>query len=166
MNNGPEETDNMVTKNITDELKITIPDGYREMTEEEYGKAFGATDTRGIFGVRNEENKSMLALFWVKPSAFIGFLADASSVAESTERRLKALLKDYAHTGKIRTKVCGKTGRGFTYRYLLGGEPELGRTVCFKHKGTFYTAYWYAGEKEADLSGNDFDEFLNGMETL
>ena len=155
----------MTAETINGDLKVMVPDGYRVMSAEEM-KAMFLDENPNRWAMRNEVMHHTVAVFYHKSDPFLSMLADAKSVAESTQLRLaEGLLSHQYRKGEsFSLTVCGQKACGFTYRYVNHEVPTDGTVIVFKHGNICYTVYGYSAQDYTDANRPVFESICNSMQ--
>jgi len=155
----------MTAETINGDLKVMVPDGYRVMSAEEM-KAMFLDENPNRWAMRNEVMHHTVAVFYHKSNPFLSMLADAKSVAESTQLRLaEGLLSHQYRKGEsFPLTVCGQKAYGFTYRYVNHEVPTDGTVIVFKHGNICYTVYGYSAQDYTDANRPVFESTCNSMQ--
>ena len=154
----------MAEECINHDLNLMVPDGYRVMSAEEM-KAMFLDDNPNRWAMRNEAMHHTVAVFYHKSNPFLSMLADAKSIAESTELRLaEGLLSHQYRKGEsFPLTVCGQKAYGFTYRYINHDVPTDGTVIVFKHGNICYTVYGYSAQEYTDANRPVFESICESM---
>ena len=141
-----------------------VPDGYRVMSSEEMTAMF-LDDNPDRWTMRNEANHHTVAVFYHKSNPFFSMLADAKSVAESTQLRLaEGLFSHQYQKGEFfPSTICGQKAYGFTYRYINHDVPTDGTVIVFKHGNICYTIYGYSAETYTAANRPVFEVICDSM---
>lgn len=154
----------MAVDRINKELNIIVPDGYRVMSAEEMTAMF-LDDNPDRWAMRNEANHHTVAVFYHKSNPFLSMLANAKSVAESTQLRLAEGLfsHQYQKGESFPLAMCGQKAYGFTYRYINHEVPTDGTVIVFKHGNICYTVYGYSAAEYTETNRPMFETICKSM---
>ena len=133
---------------INNKLKLSYPDGFHVMEEEELTRYFGSAANR--WGVFDPERNMIISVSW-KKAGFFGFMKDAETVLIDAEAHMKRSLVNYQCTKAFKTKIGKRKGRGVHFEYRLDASARVhtGEMRVIKAGGAFY-ALRYIGRKPAD----------------
>jgi hypothetical protein len=154
----------MAEERINQDLNLMIPEGYRVMSAEEMQAMF-LDDNPNRWTMRNEAMHHTVAVFYHKSNPFLSMLADAKSVAESTQLRLaEGLLSHQYQKGEsFPLAMCGQKAYGFTYRYINHEVPTDGTVIVFKHGNICYTVYGYSAAEYTETNRPMFETICKSM---
>lgn len=148
---------------INNEIDLTYPDGFAEMTGEQLARYFGSPDNR--WGAFDDANHIILSVAW-KKAGFFGFLNDAESMMIGAEARMKRNLVNYQRVNSYKMKIADKKkafGIRFEYRVNDSVMLHVGDLVIFKHKKKFYSVYYITRKINAAASLPAFEEVLKSI---
>ena len=148
---------------INNEIDLTYPDGFNEMSEQELTRYFGKPDNR--WGVYDAPNHIVLSVAWTK-AGFFSFLADEESFLIGLESRMRRSLLNYQRLGMYKTKLEPKKkaiGIRFEYRVNDAVTIQVCDLFTFKHKKKYYAIYYITRQQNAIESRPAFDEVLKSI---
>lgn len=146
---------------INGELKVTYPDNFKEMSQEEIERKTG-TAYPDKWVISDEEKHMSISIIWKKSGAILSALANAKDISKANASKLKNTLKnnDYELEESFETEVCGIKTYGLRYSYTAKGKRQQGQAVVLKNKRVCYTISFYIRkENEAELAPV-FEQFL------
>ena len=154
----------MAEERINQDLNLMVPEGYRVMSAEEMQAMF-LDDNPNRWAMRNEAMHHTVAVFYHKSNPFLSMLADAKSVAESTQLRLAEVLlsHQYQKGESFPLAMCGQKAYGFTYRYINHEVPTDGTVIVFKHGNICYTVYGYSAAEYTETNRPMFETICKSM---
>ena len=154
----------MAEERINQDLNLMVPEGYRVMSAEEMQAMF-LDDNPNRWAMRNEAMHHTVAVFYHKSNPFLSMLADAKSVAESTQLKLaEGLLSHQYQKGEsFPLAMCGQKAYGFTYRYINHEVLTDGTVIVFKHGNICYTVYGYSAAEYTETNRPMFETICKSM---
>ena len=147
---------------IHDELDISYPDGFAQMSAEELRQAYN-NPYPNIWGIRDEERHVILAMFWKDSNELVSKLASAEQLAKRAEKQLaKGMRKNaYRPGGTFVTSIAGCEAHGFRYTFTAVGDvAQEAETIVFKRGKTCYTLYYYTRPETAAANRPVHDAIL------
>ena len=147
---------------INNELNLTYPDGFHEMSEEELTKYFSTPADR--WGVFNSDEFILLSVKWTK-AGFKRTFTDAESYMIELEAILRRRLVNYQRLLEFKTKVGGKKAQGIRFEYRVKDSVRIhvGDLITFKYKKYFYSILYLTRKKNAAAARPAFQEVLNSV---
>ena len=145
---------------INNELTLSCPDGFREMSTEELNK-ISSSRNPNRFGIWDEERRLMLAILWYKANVFQASLTDPRTSLRSVEMQLQSLLRPngFTKTGSFHYPIAGQQAKAFSYAYMVTDLLQTGEVFMFRNKRMYYTIFTYAWEAIA----GEVQETLRGI---
>lgn len=146
---------------VNNELSLSYPDGFHIMDGAELAQAYQNSNPNR-WGIWDKDRHLIVSVFWHRTNRLLVSLADAKSVAKSTERKLRKGLKSHGYSfhGFYERELCGQRTHGFHYQYQVGDVVQSGETIILKHGSLCYTIYCYT-RKDTQLAGDPvFEEIL------
>ena len=149
---------------VNEELTLTCPDSFREMTREELDTAFADTN-RNRAGIRDGERHVILVVQWHRANVLLAALTDPSTALRGTEFRLRRLLKDheYRRTGTRSRQIAGRNAKSFRYEYRVQGVMQEGEVYLLKKKTSVYMIYTYSRMPVTEEARRVIGEMLNSV---
>ena len=128
---------------VHDELKVTTPPTFVEMTREELNQAF-VDNNPNRWGARDVRHHLMFVIMWQDSNALLAKLISTDALAKRVEKLTSKGYRDYDYQlGSFSTcTLCGIEAEGFDFSYELRGVRQMGQNIVFKHGKTCYTLYW------------------------
>ena len=152
----------MYNVKINNEIDLTYPESFVEMSEEELTRHFGKPDNR--WGAFDADQHIILSFSWAK-SSFVKTLGDADLYLSEIEARLRRGLVNYQRVLSFNTKVGGKKAFGIRFEYRVNDSVNIhvGDLVVFKYKKKYYAVYFITRKKNAASSRPAFQEMLQSI---
>ena len=152
----------MNTASINNELNLTYPDGYKEMSEEELARYFSSPANR--WGAYNADEHIILSVSWTK-AGFFSFMSDAESVLIGAEGRMRRNLLNYQRISSFKTTVASKKARGIRFEYRVNDARlvQVGDLIVFKQKNKYYAVHFITRKLNAGSSRKAFEEILKSI---
>ena len=147
---------------VNNELTVTYPDSYEEMSAEELQRYFKSEKDR--WGAFDAERHVILGVSW-KKAGFFSFMSDAESQLFDVEARMKRSLINYRRKEGSKTKIAKKKGYGISFEYRVNNANmyQIGEMKTFKYKGHYYTLQ-YLGRRITDEECRpDFEKFAESV---
>ena len=149
---------------INNELKMSCPEGFREMTRDEIHQQFGQT-TEDQTGIRNESGSVYINVMYHRFNALIGAMISNKGLAQDRENRLKKIYKDkmYRSSELFHREIAGHEAYGFSYEFVLNDISMYAECILFKTKNTTYTVYYYTRKENNEQNHPALDEVCSSM---
>ena len=147
---------------VNNELTLTYPDTYQEMSEEELLRYYRTAENR--WGVYDQERHVILSVSW-KKAGILSFFTDAESMMIGVEAQLKRSLINYRRKDAFKTRIAKQKGFGIRFEYRTNGANiyQIGDIRSIKHKGKFYSLQ-YIGRRITDEECHpDFDRMVESV---
>ena len=150
---------------INNEIDLTYPDGFKEMTEDDLKRHFGTAENR--WGVFDAANHTILSVNWAKLKWYRK-LCDTEWYLIDVEGRLKRQLLNYQRAASYKTKIASKKKNNacairFEYRADNSVNIHVGDLVVFKHKKKVYYIYYITRQPKAVELLPAFEEVLKSI---
>ena len=148
---------------VNNEISLTYPDNFKEMSPEELIKYFGSPNNR--WGVYDADQHIILSVGWMK-AGFFSFMWDAETMMVGAESRLRRNLLNYQRISSFKMKLKPKKkcfGIRFEYRVNDKKLVQVGDLIIFKHKGKVYSIYYITRKSNAAASRPAFKEVLDSI---
>ena len=148
----------MTTVKINNEMNLTYPDGFREMSEEELTRYFGSPENR--WGVYDAEKHIILSVGWKKAG-----LSDVDMALFEIESRMRRSLVNYQRIGEFNIKIAEKKAQGvrFEYRVNDSARVHVGDLFAVKCNKKFYTVSYITRKFNAAETRPAFEEVLKSI---
>ena len=130
---------------LNNALKLTCPQGFHVMTEEERSHLTFAENGPSDC-LSDPERHMIITLSWRKVGGLLAALASMGDAARTMETRVAAAMKGFGYRleGFVRHQVGGKTFHGFRYNYTAQGVEMRGESCIGKNGGVVYYLHFYA----------------------
>lgn len=128
---------------VHDDLRVTTPATFVEMTADELRQAF-LDDNPNRWGARDVRHHVMFVISWQDSNALLARLVSTSALIRRAEKLSAKGYHDYAYQlgGFFKRSLCGLDAEGFDFTYELQGVTQKAQDIVFKHGKTCYTLYW------------------------
>ena len=128
---------------LNQELTITIPDGFRQMTEEEL-RSQNLYKEPPKWCITDPARHIVVSAAW-KKSTFASLMISSEEVAKKMENEIRTAMTPYGYQleGFISEEAGGHTLDGFRYSYTAQGIEMTGETFSVKKDRTFYYIHCY-----------------------
>ena len=128
---------------LNQELKVTIPDGFHEMSEAEHGN-LNLLKEAPDWCISDPDRHILLSVAWKKQS-LASMLLSSGDVAENMEKSLRKPMAAYGYKleGFLEESLDGTTASGFRYSYTAQGIGMTGESFSVKKGKTFYYIHCY-----------------------
>lgn len=128
---------------VHDDLRVTTPATFVEMTSDELRQAF-LDDNPHRWGARDVRHHLMFVIAWQDSNALLAKFVNTNALARRVEKLSAKGYRDYDYQlgGFFKRTLCGLEADGFDFTYELRGVRQVGQNIVFKHGKTCYTLYW------------------------
>lgn len=152
----------MNSMTINNELKLSYPDGFHEMDQEEMQRFFSASLYRR--GIYDEDRHILISVAWTKPGP-VNFLTDAKTILLRAELGMKRGLQDYIRMKEAQDEIAGKKARciSFTFTAQESEIAQGGEMAVFRAGNKFYAVTFVAREEGFDESLTVYREILKSF---
>ena len=152
----------MTNANINNEIGLSYPEGYKEMTEQELTKYFGSPNNR--WGIYNADKHVIISFGWTK-GGFLSSLTDADSFLMGMVSRMRRSLVNYQQTAEFETRIANKKAKGVRFEYRVNDSIRIHTSdlIVFKNKKKFYAVQFVAHKATAEEYRTDFLEVLKSV---
>lgn len=133
------------TKTLFADIRMNVPEGFRELTEEEF-KAFFKTKNPRQWAVWNKENHAMISSEYKKVLPWILL----NICARNTHAHLKKTIPHYQEIALTRQDSGPLPCYILEYTYSIGDTPERAWTVILMNRSLLGTVSFVV---RADLAG-------------
>ena len=151
---------------LNNELEITLPEGFRDMTPEEMAGLNVYKEAPGV-SVKDPDRHIVISAAW-KKSGLAALMLSAKEVAKKMESTLRGAMKPYGYVlDSFITENIGKeTAEGFRYRYTAQNIRMVGETLSVKKGRTFYYIHCYLREELREESLQTLEEIFQSARWL
>ena len=152
----------MKNARINNEIDLSYPESFADMSAEELTRYFGSPDNR--WGVYDAEDHIVLSVGWTK-AKFLQKLTDAESVLIGIEGRLRRRLLNYQRISSYKYEISKNKANGIRFEYRSNDSVmvQVADLVVFKYKGKFYAVYYITRKTNAASTRPAFQEVLNSV---
>lgn len=150
----------MNTVKINNEVNLTYPESFNEMSDEELARYFGKPDDR--WGAYDADRHIILSVSWAKA----GFMSsDPEMVVAGAEARLRRNLLNYQRISEFKTKIASKKTYGIRFEYRVNDARivQVADLMTFKYKKNFYSVYYITRKSTAAADRADFEEIVKSI---
>ena len=128
------------------ELSFTFPDRFKVLSVQEMDSLYKDGNHNRV-GILDEENKTIVVVFWHRAGAFVSKLEGAKEICRAYEHKLSKRMADhgYVFEGFYERNVCGLDAHGFRHRYLREGIEYTSEVTVLKKGRVTYAVYTYVG---------------------
>ena len=147
---------------LNEELVITIPDGFRELTEEEFEEAFPG-HKEDVFGVTDEESGMTAAVFWNRSGRLYTRFQTPQKIFAKLEPQLARWHRNYGLLSNISGELLGNPSEGIRYEYEKNEVPISAETIIFRSAKSIYIVYYFAPKDGADTTHKTFYKMLKAL---
>ncbi len=146
---------------LNDELKLSLPDGFRVMDEAERGRLHMLAEGGGIC-VSDPDRHILISAGWKQAGMLAGMLVNERDLAKNMETSVSRALAQSGYRGEeaVRKTIGGLEASGFRYTYTAEGICMAGESLAFKSGKTLYYIHLYAREESREASLKIWDEIL------
>ena len=129
---------------INGQLKITLPDGFHVLDEEEL-KRFFIDDHAEKWAAQDKNAHVLVAVYWRKLNFFTNLLADERSILKGAQAKIQKGLAaaDYKRGEYYDDVICGKKACSFDYSYVMEGIAHSAKATVVKGKNNCYVVYYF-----------------------
>lgn len=149
---------------LNSEFEITYPDTFHIMDDREMEEA-NYYGEKPKLCLKDPENHIIISFAFKKYGALAAALAGQKGTAESMQKKVSALMKNYGYslTGFCTQKAGEYTADGFDYRYDAQGISMAAKSLVLKTGRTYYYIHCYYRQELADESLKIIDDMLSGI---
>lgn len=148
---------------INNELNLTYPEEFKEMSEVELARYFGSPTNR--WGVYDTDRHIILSVGWKKLSFFKSF-GDEESAMIGAQARLRRNLLNYQRLGTYVIKLDKKKkARGLRFEYRVNDKKlvQVADLIIVKHKKIIYSIYYITRKANAAEARQTFRAALESV---
>ena len=145
---------------INNEINLTYPETFKEMSGEELTRYFGNPDNR--WGVYDADRHIILSVSWKKAGVLS---SDPETVIIGAEARLRRNLLNYQRISEFKTKIASKKAYGVRFEYRVNDARivQVADLMTFKYKKNFYSIYYVTRKATAAQDRADFEEIIKSI---
>ncbi len=154
----------MPTITINEQLSLTYPENYLEMSSDELAKAYN-DGYQNRWGIKDENRHIIICIQWGEEHRFLSKIADVESVLNNDEKKIRKMLKDnsYSFDSQIKTTIDGMESEGFRYDYSVQGIEQHAEHIVFKHDDVFFKIYIYTRKELLTENRTTIDEVIGSI---
>lgn len=151
----------MYTVTINNEINLTYPDGFAQMSEEALTRYFSTPNNR--WGVYNDERHIILSVSWTKTG--IGRPSNPDDLLTQVQARMCRNLLCYQKLGEFKIKIGGKKSSGIRFMYRVNDAKvvHIADLFVFKHKKHLYAVHYITRKATAAEDRLLLQEALNSI---
>ena len=151
----------MGTALLNNELKLTCPEGFREMSKEELSGYNFYSEAPG-WCVNDADRHIMVSVSWKQVPGLFAKMLKVKDVAKSMEGQMAQAMKAFQYKLVEFTARTpgGKEAEGFHYDYTVQDTGMSGESLCVKNRNTFYYLHFYYRTALKEESMAVVDEIL------
>lgn len=152
----------MNTAKINNEINLTYPDSFQEMSEESLKRYYSSAENR--WGVYDADRHIVLSVSWDK-AGFFRAMTDAESYMIEVEATLCRSLLNYQRLTSYKLKIGSKKAQGIRFEYRVRDSVSIhvSDVVVFKYKKHFYAVQFIMRQTKASETLPEFDEVLKSI---
>lgn len=154
----------MVKTLINNELYLSYPDGFHEMSAAELKETF-LDENPNRWGIKDENRHMLITVLWNNTNMLSALVVGPQAVAYSAERKLSASLnKSNYKSGAIEAiKINGRNCYKFAYKYVLENVEQIGEVLVMQNVNRYYTMYTYALKDKKQAARVIIDSITNSL---
>ena len=148
---------------VNNELNLTYPDNFKEMSDVELARYFGSPTNR--WGVYDTDKHVILSVGWTKPG-FFKSMGDAESAMIGAQSRLRKSLLNFQLIGSYKMSLAKKkkvAAIRFEYRVNAKKLVQVADLIIVKHKKKFYSLYYITRKANAPEERQVLREILDSV---
>lgn len=149
---------------IHDELQVTTPATFVQMSAEELTQAF-IDDNPNRWGARDVRHHLMFVVMWQDSNALLVKLLSTNALIKRAEKLSAKAYRDhnYQLVGFFARTLGDIETEGFEFTYELQGVQQVGQDIIFKRGKTCYTLYWVERKGAAKSAERAREAILNSL---
>ena len=149
---------------LNQELNLTVPEGFRELTGEERSKLNFIEDGEGCC-LQDAGRHIMISVGWKKIGAFAGLILNTGDVAKRMESSIRNAMKSFHFRDeeKVELSPGGKTAEGIHYVYDAQSVEMTGESCVVKINKTLYYFNFYTRKALQKENRKVWEELLRSM---
>ena len=135
----------MPSMTINNELRMSYPDGFCEMSADDLLRFFSSAQNRQ--GIYDGDRHILLSVAWTKPGV-LNYLTDVRTILMRAELGMKRAISSYRQTEMFKTEIAGKKGQGIRFAFTAQDTelPQIGELTVFRAGNKFYAVTFVARE--------------------
>ena len=138
---------------LNNELSISFPEGFNEMSLEERKKLKLLAEGPGVC-LSDPERHMIVSIGWKPLGLLPRLILNTSDIAAQTAKAIRQAMTPFSYRGEkaVEKKLGGLTAKGISYQYDAEGVEMTGETLAVKSKKTLY--YFHVYTRTALLEEN------------
>ena len=150
---------------INNQLSLTYPDTFHEMTDAEKATlnfAFGDA-AACLF---DPESHSIVTIGFNKINGFASMMLNVKDIAKQTEKTIAQANAQFQYhsNGFSSMTYSGQQSQSFTYDYVAQDTPMYGQCTVFKYKKTIYYFFYYTRQSSLqNTEAGDMQRILSSL---
>ena len=153
---------------LSNELEVTLPDGFRVMEDSERDKLQMIADGPG-FCAENKEAHIMFSAGWKKIRTFAGIILNLNDVTKQMEKSIRAAMEPFGcrDVKKEERVIAEYPARGISFRYTAADGTEMYSTSLAAKKGsTIYYFHYYTRWELVKENQDVYEKLLGGVKRV
>ena len=149
---------------IDDELLLTVPDGFHELSDDERSKMNIPWAGQWV-GISDPERHILVTAASKKAGLLAGLLLNARDLAGNAEKQIRGAMEAFGYRAEGPTSclIAGEKACGFRYAYEAQGIAMCAETCVFKRRGKIFYFHLYAREELCGESFAVWEEILSSV---
>lgn len=130
---------------LNDALRLTIPEGFHVMTDEECGR-FTVLEEGEWIGLSDPERHILMTVGWKPVGRFTAALLSGRDIAKNMERWIRKPMQPLGYRLEAfgERAIAGTKAHGLRYGYEVQTVEMMAESYAVKHKRTIYYLHFYA----------------------
>ena len=149
---------------VHDELRVTTPATFVEMTADEMNQMFQDSNPHR-WGARDVRHHRMFVIMWQDSNGLLAKLVSTNALIKRVEKlSAKGYAgHDYQRGDFFERTICGLEAEGFSFTYTVQGVAQKAQNIVFKHGKTCYTLYWVERAGGGSAGERAFESILDSL---
>ena len=149
---------------LNEELTLSWPKGFFEMTKEELEQAYRGDDSEH-WALQNKDRHVIIMVMWKKYSPLAIRLTGPKKMLKKNEKLTRAMCRnvnyhlEFFFTHVVAGTVCG----GFCYTYRIQDIRQAVKTVLLRKENCIYSISCYGRAENAAADHKLFDMILKSV---
>ena len=140
---------------LNETLRVPIPEGFHQMTEEETRKLRTLEAGPGVC-LSDPRRHILVSMGWKRVGALVSFLLNPKDIATNAEKQAHKAMESHGYRclGFSSRQIAGARAEGYRYTYTANGVGMVSETFAAKIGKTIYYFHFYArsaGEASFDV---------------
>ncbi len=152
---------------LNNELKVTFPETFHVMNEEELKKLRFLAKGDGVV-LSDPERHIRISVAWKKIGAFSGLVLTSGDVAKCMRRSIRKAMAAYRFRAEepVRTELGGKRADGLTFEYEAENVQMVSESLVVKNRRTLYYFHFYTRAEEQSRNRDIWDQVLASVQRV